>query len=96
VSCEKQDPTGLPDAAKNEGTTMRTIGRRKEPEITFSASAELLAEGARFNDEIHRLPTGSRTFIRKGVYRFQSHAEANRHELDCMVEGMATIAMERS
>jgi hypothetical protein len=38
---------------------MRTIGHRKERPITFSASAALLAEGARFNDEIHRLPTGN-------------------------------------
>jgi len=75
---------------------MRTIGRRTEPPITFSASARLLAEGARFNDEIHRLPTGNRTFIPKGVYRFKSFAEANRHDLDCIVAGMAQTALERS
>lgn len=75
---------------------MRTIGHRKEHPITFSASAVMLEEGARFNDEIHRLPTGSRTFIRKGLYRFKSHADANRHDLDCLAEGMAEIALERS
>ena len=74
---------------------MRTIGRRKEHPITFSASSALLVEGARFNDEIHRLPTGNRTFIPKGVYRFKSFEEANRQDLDCLVEGMAQIAMER-
>lgn len=75
---------------------MRTIGHRKEHPITFSASAALLAEGARFNDEIHRLPTGNQTFIPKGVYRFKSFEEANRQDLDCLVEGMAQIAMERA
>lgn len=75
---------------------MRTIGHRKEHPITFSASAALLAEGARFNDEIHRLPTGNQTFIPKGVYRFKSFEEANRQDLDCLVEGMAKIAMERA
>lgn len=75
---------------------MRTIGHRKKHPITFSASAVMLEEGARFNDEIHRLPTGSRTFIRKGLYRFKSHADANRHDLDCLAEGMAEIALERS
>ncbi len=75
---------------------MRTVGHRKQPEITFSASAALLIEGARFNDEIHRLPTGNRTFIKKGVYRFKSHEDANRHDLDLLTEGMARIAMERS
>lgn len=38
--------------------------------ITFSASGELLAEGARLNDEFHRL-SGTTTGIRKGVYRFK-------------------------
>lgn len=38
---------------------MRIIGSRREPPISFSASAVLLAEGARFTDEIHRPPTGN-------------------------------------
>lgn len=75
---------------------MRTVGYRKEHPITFSASAVLLAEGARFNDEIHRLPTGNQTFVPKGVYRFKSFEEANRQDLDCLVEGMTQIALERA
>lgn len=71
---------------------MRIIGQRKERPITFSASAELLAEGARFNDEIHRMPTGNYTFIPKGVFRFKNHEEANRHQQDCITKGMAEIA----
>lgn len=74
---------------------MRTIGHRKQRPITFSASAELLAEGARFNDEIHRLPTGNTTFIPKGIYRFKNHEDANRQQLDCLIEGMAQTALER-
>jgi hypothetical protein len=75
---------------------MRTIGHRKARPISFSASAALLAEGARFNDEIHRLPTGNTTFTPKGVFRFKTHEEANRHQQDCLVEGMAKIALARS
>lgn len=75
---------------------MRTVGHRKEQPITFSASAMLLAEGARFNDEIHRLPTGNTSFIPKGVTRFKTHEEANRHQLDCLVKGMARVALERA
>ena len=74
---------------------MRTIGHRKMRPIALSGSAALLAEGARFNDEIHQLPTGNRTFIRKGIYRFKTHEEANRHDLECIVAGMAQIALER-
>jgi hypothetical protein len=75
---------------------MRTVGHRKEHAITFSASAALLVEGARFNDEIHRLPTGNQTFITKGVYRFKSFDDANRQDLSRLVEGMAQIALERA
>lgn len=75
---------------------MRTIGHRKERPLSFSSSAVLLLEGARFNDDMHRLPTGSTSFIPKGVFLFRTHAEANRHQLDCLVDGMAQTAMERS
>jgi len=75
---------------------MRTVGHRKERPTTFSASAALLEEGARFNDEIHRLPTGNMTFIRKGVFHFKTHEEANRQQLDSLVEGMVRIALARA
>jgi hypothetical protein len=75
---------------------MRIIGHRKEQPIAFSASADLLLKGARFNDEIHRLPTGQLTFIPKGIFRFASHAEANRQQQDCLAKSMTQIAQERS
>lgn len=75
---------------------MRTVGCRKERPIAFSASAQLLVEGARFNDEVHRLPTGNRTFMPKGVYRFRTFEEANRQDVDCVVAGMVETALERS
>jgi hypothetical protein len=75
---------------------MRTIGHRKERQITFSASAALLWEGARFNEEILRLPTVRSTFIPKVVFRFKSHEEANQHQQTSLIDGMAQIALERS
>ena len=74
---------------------MRTIGHRKEHPITLSASGEMLKEGARFNDEIHRLPTGNTSHIPKGVYRFKTLEDADRHKQDCLIAGMAKIALER-
>jgi prepilin-type N-terminal cleavage/methylation domain-containing protein len=74
---------------------MRTVGHRRDRPITYSASAELLVEGARFNDEIHLLPTGNLTFIPKGVTRFSTHEEANQDQLNRLVDGMARIAEER-
>lgn len=75
---------------------MRTVGQRKERPIGLVSSGALLAEGARFNDEIHRLPTGNTTFIPKGVYRFKTHEDANRHQLECLTKGMAKVAWERA
>lgn len=74
---------------------MRVVGHRQPSPISLSASARLLAEGASFNDEIHRLPSGNDSFIPKGIYRFATHAEANRHQQDCLAKGMARIAQER-
>lgn len=70
---------------------LRVIGRRKTRPITFHASGALLAEGARFNDEIHKLPGGNVTCIPKGVYRFKTHEEANAHGLKCVADAIAQI-----
>jgi hypothetical protein len=75
---------------------MKTVGSRKERPLSIVASGAILAEGTRFNDEIHRLQTGNSTFEPKGVYRFMTHADANQHQIDCLAQGMAKIAQERS
>lgn len=75
---------------------MRTVGHRKQRPISFSASAAALLAGARFNDEMRRLPTGNTSFMPKGVYRFRTHEEANRHQLDCLAAGMAAVALARA
>jgi hypothetical protein len=74
---------------------MRTVGRRKPPPIVFHGSGELLAAGARWNDEMQKFPGGGRGFIPKGVYRFRTHEEANRHWEDCLAVHMARLAQER-
>ncbi len=74
---------------------MRNIGHRKEQPVSFSASAELLREGARFNDEIHRLPTGGTTRIVKGIYRFKSQEEADCQVMDSVVSTLLQ-ALSRS
>ena len=74
---------------------MRTVGHRTIRPITFSASSELLAEGARFNDEAHRLVAGLPGLVPKGVYRFKSHEEMNQFDFRCLVERMVKIAQQR-
>lgn len=73
---------------------MRQVGVRREPEIVAQASGLLLAQGARFNEALSRLAPS--TFVAKGVYRFRSHEEANRHEQDCLARGMGLLAVERA
>jgi hypothetical protein len=75
---------------------MKIIGQRKQRSVTFFASAQLLKEGARFNDEIHRLPRGQSTFIPKGIYRFTTHEKANDHWEACIARGIAQSALERA
>ena len=75
---------------------MKTVGHRIERPITFSASSALLAEGGRFNDELHRLPTGNVTSIPKGVFLFKLHEDANRQQMDCVVEAVVQTALERA
>lgn len=71
---------------------MRVVGRRKERPVSFFASAAILAEGARFNGDLHRLPSGQQTFVRKGIHRFRSADEASRHERDSLVLAIAHAA----
>ena len=72
---------------------MKHIGQRREPTLSPSASGKLLAEGALFNESIARIAPS--TFMPKGVYRFKSHEEANRHAQDCLAQGMARLAAGR-
>jgi hypothetical protein len=74
---------------------MKTVGHRREKPLSFWASAELLKEGARFNETLQHLPTGRTTFFPKGVYRYRTFEEANRHWLECVARGMAEFASRR-
>lgn len=75
---------------------MRTVGHRRERPIGRLPSGVQLAEGARFNDELRRLPTGDTTYIPKGIYRFTTHEEANRQQETCLAQGMARTALARA
>ena len=76
--------------------TMKIIGSRKEPKISFASSPLMLSEGARFNDEIHKIPTGKKTFFPKGVYRYKTHQEANKHWTDFLVIGVSETVLDKT
>ena len=69
---------------------MKTIGTRKVFVPSGKPSAENLIRGARMNEELQKLPTGTTTFIPRGkVYRFETLEEANRFQEKCVIEGIA-------
>jgi hypothetical protein len=72
---------------------MRKVGNRLEPVVVEQASGSLLVQAARFSETLSRLaPCG---FMPKGVYRYASHEEANRHQEECLVRGMGLLAAQR-
>lgn len=72
---------------------MITVGHRHDRPIVMQGDGTLLAEGARFSEAIAHLAKS--TFIPKGVYRFQSHKDANKQQEECLVQGIGRLAVER-
>lgn len=69
---------------------MKIIGKRSEFTPNGKPTAENLLRGARMNEEMQKLPTGSTTFIPRGkAYCFKTHAEANLFQETCLLEGIA-------
>jgi hypothetical protein len=91
---DKPERTGWDVSLTAREITMRTVGHRKQRPISFSASADLLLEGARFNDEIHRLTPNYCACVPKGIYRFKSHEEANQFDRECLLNAMVRTARE--
>ncbi|MEW5775068.1 MAG: hypothetical protein AB1916_16235 [Thermodesulfobacteriota bacterium] len=74
---------------------MKTVGQRREPTISELGPAESLQAGARLVEAARQLPGGDSTFIPKGVYRFKTLEDADRHRDACLAQGMARLARER-
>lgn len=74
---------------------MKTVGKRREPAVSAAASAELLKAGAGLVEAAHSLPGAGSTFIPKGLYRFASLDDADRHRDTCLARGMARLTLER-
>ncbi len=72
----------------------KTIGTRIASPILGQPSAEYLAAGAAFCEELTALG-GASTFIPKGVYRFRSLAEAEAQRVDALARGLAARAAAR-
>lgn len=77
------------------GDFSRVVGKRVERAITLNASGDALHEGALFNDEIHKFCATTMTGMKKGIYRFATHEEANEHADASVTRAMAAVAISR-
>jgi hypothetical protein len=71
----------------------RIVGNRKEREISLHASGELLREGALFNMSLQKLGASFR--FPRGVFRYKTHEDADRHWLECVVDGVVATQEKR-
>lgn len=71
---------------------MRRIGQRLDPVLSEQPSAQGLIEGVQFSAALHALASVG---FPKGVYRYRSHEDANRHEEACLAQAMATLVQQR-
>lgn len=76
---------------------MRSVGKKvhEEPQIADRPSGELLRLNAQWIDELHKWPGAAAHCIPKGVYRYRTPEEADRHLEECRARRMAEIMIER-
>jgi hypothetical protein len=72
---------------------VRVVGQRLEREVTLHASGELLRDGALFNSEMQKIQSCLR--FPRGLYRYKTHEEAERHWNECVVNTMVAVQRER-
>lgn len=68
---------------------MRIAGKRKERDIIFHADGALLKEGALFNTEMQKMQSTFR--FPRGVFRYKSHEEADRHMMECVIDSIVAV-----
>lgn len=72
---------------------MKTVGQRREPEMTFHASGVALMRTAQFTESLGAF--GGAAVAIKGVRRFPTHEQANRDTEHGIAQGMVAGRSER-
>ena len=68
---------------------MKILGHRVHDSIQLKPSAEALAAGAQHLRTAAALAAVNTTGIARGVYRFRTHEEANRHADEALARAIA-------
>lgn len=72
---------------------MRIVGKRVEPIIQAKASGEALKQASIFNEMMQSAFVGGKIIrCKKGVYRFKTHEEANRHQESYIADTMVFVS----
>jgi len=74
---------------------MRTVGHRKDAPYPLSGSAALQAKGLASTTRFTSLPDATGPSFAREIYRFKTHEEANRHDLERIATGWHRSALER-
>lgn len=72
---------------------MKVVGRFKERPLSLHARGDLLTEGATFNTDLQKLQSSFR--FPRGVYRYKSHEDADRHWMECVVANIVAVQEAR-
>ncbi len=72
---------------------MRTVGRRLDPSLEGQPGGEGIAMTAAFTESL--VAMGGGRLLRKGVYRFASHDDADRQLQRSLAQSMADLALAR-
>jgi hypothetical protein len=75
---------------------MKRVGNRRVPRPAATASAAALRAAAVHQSSGLALAAVATTGIRKGIYRFASHAEMNRHTEEAMAHAIALNVRRRA
>lgn len=78
VQCGEGATTGSASDGSYTGA-MRIIGKEKQYQISETPSAEALKAGAEHQATALALAGVATTGVRRGIYRFATHEEANAH-----------------
>ncbi len=75
---------------------MKRVGRRKAGSPSARPSARALRAAAVHQATGHGLAAVATTGIRKGIYRFASHEEMNRHDEAALARAIALNVRQRA
>jgi len=74
---------------------MRVVGTRKQYQVNHLPSGAVLKAGAAIQETALALAAVPTTGVRRGIYRFATHAQANAHAEEALTRAIARNLIAR-